>query len=128
MSGQDIGSMIGLYAFMVIFLFLAHLFSACMSGGGKYNENRKTIKVGLKWLFWRFTKEDNLRKNEMFLIAFVHELISVILLIIATAMFIFSILLNEQLIMIIGAWPAFVYSIYCVIVQRRTKKQVVAKS
>jgi len=119
MQGQDIVSIVATYVLTLLFLLGTHAFVACMDGElykhNKFNEDRKTIKVGLKWLFWRFKKND---RREIFIIAFIHELINVILFVVVTTMLIVTFLLKEELIMFISFMPVLVYFLYCLIRQR----------
>ena len=63
----------------------------------------------MKWLFWRCNKDD---EKEIYTIAFVHEIISTVLFLVITIMFILTFLLNEQMIMFISFVPIIIYFLY----------------
>jgi len=109
----DILSIVGMYILIQIFVCGAHMFATFMDNvlyeAKKYNENRNTKKIGMKWLFWRCKKDD---KKEIFTIAFVHEIISAVLFLVVTIMFILTLILNEQLIMFISFVPIIIYFLY----------------
>ena len=75
----------------------------------KYNENRKTVRIGMKWLLWRCKKDD---KQEIFTLTLVHEIFSIVLFLLVTFMFILTIILNEQLILFVTIVPTFIYVVY----------------
>ncbi|MGN0819005.1 MAG: hypothetical protein ACI4M6_01220 [Christensenellaceae bacterium] len=114
MFWQDKLSIIGVYILLQVFIFASHLFAVLMDHDlyelNKFNENRKTIRIGIKWIFWRCKKHD---KKEIFTIAFIHEVISLFLFIATTILFIVTLVLNEQIIMYICFLPILMYLIYC---------------
>lgn len=113
MELMDILSIVGMYILIQIFVCGSHMFAYFMDNvlyeANKYNENRNTKKIGLKWLFWRCKKDD---KKEIFTIAFVHEIISAVLFLVVTIMFILTLILNEQTIMYICFVPIIIYFLY----------------
>jgi hypothetical protein len=113
MEFTDILSMVGMYVLMQILVCGAHMFAYFMDSvlyeTNKYNENRNIRKIGTKWLFWRCKKDD---KKEIFTIAFVHEIISAVLFLAVTIMFILTLILNEQMIMFISFVPIIIYFLY----------------
>lgn len=117
MNWQEILSMVGIFFLQFIFVAFSHLFAFFMDAelykSNKYNENRKTIRLGCRWIFWR-SKKDN--ANEIFLVAFIHETISVAILFGIIIELIVSILLNIEIVYIIICFaPIFIYCTYCAI-------------
>lgn len=125
MEWIEVLSMIGMYFLMQIFVCGAHMFAFFMDNElyktNKYNENRNTIKIGMKWLFWRCDKDD---KKEIFTIVFIHEVISAILFFVVTVMLILTIALNEQMIMYISLVPIIIYLLYISIRQRNISQKL----
>lgn len=113
MELSEILSMFGMYILMLVFVCGTHMFATVMDSvlyeTNKYNENRNTVEIGMIWLFWRCKKD---HPKEIFTIAFVHEIINLVLLLIATIMFILTIMINEQIIMYISFLPIITYFIY----------------
>ena len=81
MDWQDIVSIVGIFFLQFIFVAFSHLFAFFMDAelykSSKYNENRKTMRIGCRWIFWRCKKENT---NEIFLVAFVHQIINIAML------------------------------------------------
>ena len=87
----------------------------------KHNENRRTIRVGFRWIFWR-SKKDNL--NEIFIVAFIHEIISITILLGLIVELIVSIALNIEVVyMIICFLLVFIYFLYCVVLLNVIRKK-----
>lgn len=109
----DIIRMFGMYIIILLFVFSAHMFAFFMDSvlyeANKYNENRKTLKIGMNWFLWRCKKDD---KQEIFTMTLVHEIISIVLFVLVTFMFILTIILNEQIIMFITFVPIVIYLVY----------------
>ncbi len=122
MFWQENLSIIGVYILLQVFIFGSHFFAVLMDYElyelNKFNENRKTIRIGIKWFFWRCKKHD---KKEIFTIAFIHEVISLFLFIATTKLFIITLVLNERIIMYICFLPILMYLIYCSYRQRSIK-------
>ncbi len=118
MGWQDIVSVVGMYILLQIFVCGAHMCAAFMDSAlyavNKYNENRKTKKIGMKWLFWRCRKDEN---KEIFTIVFIHEIISACLFLVVTIMLVFTLMLTKEIIMHISFIPIVVYFLYCSIRQ-----------
>jgi len=102
-----------MYILILLLIFTAHIFSYSMDSvlyeANKYNENRKTVRIGMKWLLWRCKKDD---KQEIFTLTLVHEIFSIVLFLLVTFMFILTIILNEQLILFVTIVPTFIYVVY----------------
>lgn len=113
MELSDIISMVGTYILILLLIFTAHIFSYFMDSvlyeANKYNENRKTLKIGMDWLLWRCKKND---KQEIFTLTLVHEIISIVLFLLVTFMFILTIILKEQIIIFVTIVPTFIYVVY----------------
>lgn len=122
MFWQENLSIIGVYILLQVFIFGSHFFAVLMDYElyelNKFNENRKTIRIGIKWFFWRCKKHD---KKEIFTIAFIHEVISLFLFIATTILFIITLVSNERIIMYICILPILMYLIYCSYRQRSIK-------
>ena len=122
---QDIVSLIGAYIWTMIFLVAAHASASSIDGWlyttNMYNSDRKTIKVGLRWLFWRCKKDD---KNEIFVMAFVHELISVTLFVVVTILFVVVLLFKQgPIVLLVSSLPIIIYLLYCRIIEDRIAKK-----
>lgn len=119
MDWKDILSVVGMYVLIQIFVCGAHMFAAFMDSvlyeANKYNENRKTTKIGMRWLFWRCKKDD---KKEIFYIAFIHETISAFLFLVVTILFILTLALNKEIILYISFVPIIIYFVYVAVRQR----------
>ena len=125
MNWQDILSIVGIFLFQFIFVVVSYLYAVCMDvelyDSNKYNEARQTIRIGLRWIFWRCKKDNN---SEIFIIAFIHETISLAILLGVIVELILSILLNIKMIyMVICSILIFIYCLYCVIIYRIIKKR-----
>ena len=125
MDWQDIVSMVGIFFLQFIFVAFSHSFAFIMDTelyeSNKYNENRKTIRIGCRWIFWRCKKENI---NEIFLVAFVHQIINIAMLFGLVIELIISILLNIEIVyLIICCVPFFIYCIYCAIFLGAIKKK-----
>lgn len=125
MKWQDVLSMAGMYVLLLILVCAAHLFAAFMDrvlyDANKYNDNRKTKRIGMNRLFWRCKKDDN---KEIFTIAFIHEVISLFLFFAVTIMFIMTLIRKEEIIMFIGFVPVFIYFLYSALRQKTIKRSV----
>lgn len=124
MEWQDILSTVGMYVLLQIFVCGAHVFATLMDNvlyeANKYNVNRRTKKIGIKYLFWRCKKDD---PKEIFTIAFIHEIISIFLFVVVTIIFILTLILKAKIIMYISFIPVIIYFIYCSIRQRYIVKK-----
>lgn len=125
MNWQDIVSMAGIFFLQFIFLASSHLFAYFMDAdlykSNKYNENRKIIRIGYRWVFWRCKKDNS---NEIFLVAFIHQIINVVILFGSIIELIITILLNIEFVYIfIGFVPVFIYCVYCAIFSAAIEKK-----
>ena len=119
MELENVLSIIGLYILMLIIVCAAHVFITLTDNTlyemNKYNENRKIMKFGLKWLFWRFKKEE---PKEIFITTFIHQIISLIIFFIITFLLVITLIQKINLIMYFCFIPVFMYFLYCSIRQR----------
>jgi uncharacterized membrane protein len=123
--GWGLGGAIGAYVGSLLFLAGAYLFAYTMDGilhdYNKYNESRRTIKLKLfNWLFGRSKKNII---GEIFIVTFVHELLTIILFLVTTMLFVISILLENALIMHACMAVAFLYMCYVLIRVSRIQKK-----
>ena len=121
----QVGSVIGMYAMAIILTFGAHFCASAMDEQlyktSQYNLDRKTMKVGLGWLFWRGKKDD---KKEIFIMAFIHEIISVILFVTLTSIFVVSLLQKNEVFMITGLILSLIYFFYCIIMEQYISRKI----
>lgn len=85
----------------------------------KYNENRKTVKIGVKWIFWR-SRKDN--EKEIFYLVFVHELINLLFIMVSTVSMVILIC-NQDIIILIALILSFVYFCYIILLNYFLKKR-----
>ena len=120
----QLGSAIGMYVVTVVFVIFTHLCASAMDEvlykHNKYNGSRKTMRIGLRWLFWRGKKED---EKEIFKIAFVHEVINVILFIAMIVIFVMSLITKDDWILLVGFCLIIVYVAYCIIMEKRIRRK-----
>lgn len=86
----------------------------------KYNENRKTVEIGVKWIFWR-SRKDN--EKEIFYLVFVHELINLLFIMVSTVSMVISIICNQDIIILIALILSFVYFCYIILLNYFLKKR-----
>lgn len=117
MTVKEIVSMIGVYVGTLIiyigcYLIIARL-GSIFSEVEKSNDGskqRNKIRIGMRWLFWRADKKD-----DTFLIVFIHQIITIIFTIISTVVFIISIIKQNSDLNLSIAIFAFMYLIYIVV-------------
>jgi len=128
MEGQ-VASAIATYIGTILFLILSHGFAwgidkTLYDNVFKYHKNRRTIRIGLRWLFWRYKKGD---KREIFLIPFIHEIVGISLFIAVTVIFIMSLLpKNVSLwhdVGLAGLILSFAYVCCCTITEQCIKRK-----
>ena len=111
----SISSTIGAYIVSLMMIAGANSFASTIDGTlyESNKHNRATVHVGFNSIFWR-CKKDN--RKEIYLIVFIHEIIGICLAVLATIMFIVTLITKEGLIMYISAVFAvfnFIYLAYC---------------
>lgn len=125
MTWQEVLSITAAFIMQIIIVFFSYLFAYFMDydlyKANKYNESRKTKIVGCKWLI-RCCKKDNM--NEIFILALVHEIISIILFAGIIAEFILFILsvMNINLTFIVTI-ILFLYMAYCATMEKIVQKK-----
>ncbi|MDR3293542.1 MAG: hypothetical protein LBT20_05515 [Clostridiales bacterium] len=116
----SLGSAIGMYVGAVICLAFSYLFAGYIEGN-KHNQYRKTIKLKyFKRLFW-YDKKTIV--GGIFIITFIHELLSIMLFIATTAMLVISILLKNELIIGVSTVTSTIYVCYCSVIERVAFKE-----
>ena len=87
----------------------------------EYAENKKRIR--LKCFKWLFARPYSRERREMFKVAFVHELITIVVFAIVTALFTFLLFTSENILCFICPVVCFIYGAYiCTILDRIRKK------
>ena len=124
----SISSTIAAYVISLMFIALANVcasvFDDILYESNKHNENRATVHVGFNCIFWR-CKKDN--KKEIFRIAFIREIIGIILVVLATTIFIVTLITKDVLMEYIGAAFIFfnlIYLLYCRIIEESIKRKI----
>lgn len=117
MTVKEIVSMIGVYVGTLIiyigcYLIIARLGSIFseLEKSNDGSKQRNKIRIGMGWLFWRADKKD-----DTFLIVFIHQIITIIFTIISTVVFIISIIKQNSDLNLSIAIFAFIYLIYIVV-------------
>lgn len=121
MTGEQIISMIGIYVLSLLFLIILYLQAYGLDSKiyKSYTTNvnakeHKTIDINLKRFFWRYSKGN----NEIFLVAFITELISIALFVLLNVALIVTLITVEELIMLFSFGIIFIYQICMVIIER----------
>jgi len=112
--GQELTGIIAGYALSILGLIGAYLSSHDMDKQAYknhvYAEGKKRIRLNyFKWLFARYKAKE---RSEIFLIAFVHELITFALFAIVTALFIALLFIGENVIVFICPVVCMIYGGY----------------
>lgn len=126
MTWQEIISVIGVFFVQLIFICCAHLLAFFMDSSlyksNKYNEKRRIVKVGCRWIFWRCKKDCS---EEIFTIAYVHEIINICLLLGISAELTVSFILNLDIVyMFICTIIIFLYMCHCAIMEGIISKKL----
>lgn len=121
---MDYISIISMYIAGLLFCLSAHALLCTIDvelyKNNKYNENRKIVKMGAKWLFWR-SRKDN--EKEIFYLVFVHELINLLFIMVSTVSMVISIIYNQDIIILIALILNFVYFCYIILLNYFLKKR-----
>lgn len=126
MTVKEIVSMIGVYVGTLIiyigcYLIIARLGSIFseLEKSNDGSKQRKKIRIGMGWLFWRADKKD-----DTFLIVFMHQIITIIFTIISTVVFIISIIKQNSDLNLSIAIFAFMYLVYIVVFDNVSRYRV----
>ncbi len=118
--------MIGVYAATLIIYVGCYLIIASLEFVFAEAENlnrdvkyRKKIKFGLRWLFWRLNKTE-----EIFLIIFIHQLLTILFTTLSTILFNISIIKQNADLNLGLAIFVFVYLVYIVAFHKITKFKI----
>lgn len=122
----EIGRIIGLYVVILLMIIVAYVFAYEMDERlCKMAKNKKIIQLKcLKLVFMRYNRKV---RNDIFVIAFIHELIAIALLITATVWFIISLCFGDNDIIPFFQLSLFIvsisYAVYTSIISRSIKKK-----
>ena len=118
-----IGSLIGMFLTAVLFLIGAYLFSVNIDYLLHTRNTYDSLKtVELKYFGWLFLRSKKTEKNKIYLISFILEIFSVILLLVTFVTLILSIVLKEELILLIDLVLVFLYFCNCLILHSLIQK------
>lgn len=117
-------SILGMYVASLLFSLGSHALLCSIDvelyKNNKYNEHKKIVKIGFKWLFWR-SRKDN--EKEIFYLVFIHEVINLLLAVASIVCMIISILDHKNSIILIALILDFAYFCYVILLNYVTKKR-----